>query len=756
MGLKSKPHRSIKARLFLPLLVLFLPVFLLEAYFYYDRFANRRAQELQANLEFARAVGAAFNGLVQDILRQELAIAAAATALPPPSTPVLSLLLLQRGEDRYRMHRFSWVGPDGRVVASGDPQLVGADISDTQYYKEIVSGREWVVGDLVLSKASREPIFTISRSVRDEKGALLGLVVSTVQADRLEEILAVKRANDARVALIDRKGMLVATYPPKEFTWEERNWLKLYPGKIESALKGEETTSTVTLSTGKKRLVGVTPIPSIGWAASASQSEDDVMAPVLSDLHTQAALFLFLTFAAFGTALALSRPISTSIVELRNRALALGRGETENLAVVPGSTRELNELTQAFDKMAGEVRNREDALRREIAERKRAEEELRVSEARYRSIFENSLDGIFLTAPDGQVLAANPAACTMHGYTEDEIRRIGRDGIVDTGDPRLQEIVTGRSRHGRYRGEDCHIRKDGTRFSCEISTARFRDAQGRESNVVIIRDITERRLAEEALRRAKDELELRVRERTAELKERAEQLARLSSQLTLSEQRERRRLAVIIHDHLQQLLVGAKIRLELLISRLSATDRKDVEPIFKLVVDSLKTARSLNTQLSPDILYERGLGPALKWLAQTMQETYQLSVATQIDTRITVGPENIKVLLFESARELLFNVVKHARTTSASMSMFQDDTESLHITVSDQGVGFDPKKRLKDIGENNRFGLFSIRERLELIGGDLEIETSPGHGAVIHIIVPLDKIMSCENTSPLALAPALP
>jgi len=289
--------------------------------------------------------------------------------------------------------------------------------------------------------------------------------------------------------------------------------------------------------------------------------------------------------------------------------------------------------------------------------------------------------------------------------------------------------------------------KDGSFVWAEATVTFIRDEEGRPVGVLgATRDIRERKRMEEALRKSRDELELRVEERTTELSQRAEQLARMSSQLTLAEQRERRRLAVIIHDHLQQLLVGAKIGLELMTNRLDGSNQKKSKEICNLVVECLKTARSLNTQLSPTMLYERGLGSALKWLAETMHETYRLDIETQIGPDIDVVQEEAKVLLFESVRELLFNVVKHARTSSACVEMSRDDKDCLRITVKDHGVGFDPEKILKYAGEDH-FGLFSIRERLELIGGKLAIETSPGHGAVLRLIVPAHGVMSAKGVS---------
>ncbi|MBA2882085.1 PAS domain S-box-containing protein [Desulfosalsimonas propionicica] len=132
----------------------------------------------------------------------------------------------------------------------------------------------------------------------------------------------------------------------------------------------------------------------------------------------------------------------------------------------------------------------------DITERKQAEEALRESEATYRALFENSLDAIFLTVPDGRVLAANKAACEMMGMTESEIIAGGRDGVVDETDPRLSEALKQRALNGNFKGELNFKRKDGTRFPVEISTGIYQDRLGNERTCIIARDITERRQAE--------------------------------------------------------------------------------------------------------------------------------------------------------------------------------------------------------------------------------------------------------------------
>jgi PAS domain S-box-containing protein len=141
---------------------------------------------------------------------------------------------------------------------------------------------------------------------------------------------------------------------------------------------------------------------------------------------------------------------------------------------------------------------------RDVTEHKQTLEHLRESEEKYRSFVENSLDAILLTIPNGEILSANPAACSLFGMTEEEIIRSGRNGLVDTSDPRLTGLVEQRRKYGRVQGELCFKQKDGSRIECEITSAIFRDQTGAERTSMIIRDITERKAQEEALRESEE------------------------------------------------------------------------------------------------------------------------------------------------------------------------------------------------------------------------------------------------------------
>ena len=147
----------------------------------------------------------------------------------------------------------------------------------------------------------------------------------------------------------------------------------------------------------------------------------------------------------------------------------------------------------ALIKREGKWERIESSCQKNSKECKQTEKTLQESKDSYKKIFDNSLDGIFITIPDGTILAANPAACQMFGMTEEEIIQAGRNGTVDTSDPRLKYVLKERARTGRFKGELNHRRKDGTIFPCEISSAFFKDKNGLVKGVIIIRDITERK-----------------------------------------------------------------------------------------------------------------------------------------------------------------------------------------------------------------------------------------------------------------------
>ncbi|HVY06635.1 MAG TPA: EAL domain-containing protein [Burkholderiales bacterium] len=137
------------------------------------------------------------------------------------------------------------------------------------------------------------------------------------------------------------------------------------------------------------------------------------------------------------------------------------------------------------------------AVNEDITERRALAESLRESEARYRALFEHAIDAVFLMRPDGKILSANAEACRLLGYTEDELRSLGQEGLTEPGDPRVAAMLEEHNREGRTRGEFRMRRKDGSWVPVEVSSTTFQDRSGELCASLIIRDVTDRKRAEE-------------------------------------------------------------------------------------------------------------------------------------------------------------------------------------------------------------------------------------------------------------------
>lgn len=216
--------------------------------------------------------------------------------------------------------------------------------------------------------------------------------------------------------------------------------------------------------------------------------------------------------------------------------------------------------------------------------------------------------------------------------------------------------------------------------------------------------------------------------------EQHQQLRTLAAALTLAEQQERRRIAQLLHDNIQQMLYGIKTRAHLL--RLSPTAGPGVQEhllaLQRLADEVIQTTRTLTVELSPPMLQSEGLAAALQWLATYMQETHQLRVIFECQTEMPVPNADLRLLLFQIVRELLFNVVKHAGVQEAKLVLFEQD-QQLMILVADEGRGFADEPTRQTSGG---FGLFSIRERLALFGGQLVLEGQANGGVRATISVP--------------------
>lgn len=226
-----------------------------------------------------------------------------------------------------------------------------------------------------------------------------------------------------------------------------------------------------------------------------------------------------------------------------------------------------------------------------------------------------------------------------------------------------------------------------------------------------------------------------LKEAQKEVETYQDQLRSLASELTLTEERERRALALSLHDRIGQGLAVARLKLETLQHLLPAEHQTRLDDISALLKQVVNDTRSLTFEISPPILYELGLRQAVVWLGEHMTRQFGLPVEVRYEDDLIAITEDARIMLFRAIQELLTNTVKHAQASRA-MVRLQNDADELCVVVQDDGIGFDADTRGSIPSAAGGFGLFSIRERIGHLGGRVSVDSCPGKGTRIQISVP--------------------
>ncbi|MDZ7831489.1 MAG: ATP-binding protein [Desulfobacterales bacterium] len=401
----------------------------------------------------------------------------------------------------------------------------------------------------------------------------------------------------------------------------------------------------------------------------------------------------------------------------------------------PHSSDELMDLSaEESRQMLHELRIHQIELEMQNEELRRTQAALHDSQARYFDLYDLAPVGYCTISEKGFILEANLTAATLlnvarGALTGHPISRyilkqdqdtyyLNRKKLIETGEPLFCELRM--------------VRADDPPFWVRLDATVARDENGTPFCRLVMTDISRRKQAETELMQLNDTLEQRVEDRTRLIKEQAGQLRSLAVELIKAEEKERRKIAEVLHNDLQQILASAKLHLQGFCQDLSS------RPILKKVEDLLKASieksRSLSAELSPVIVYHSGLSAALKWLVSRMKEQFGLEVQLDTDEAYSIEDETLRVFLFRAVQELLFNTAKHSAANSARVVLSAADRQ-FTIWVSDPGRGFDPET-INDSNVNRGIGLLSLRERAKAMGGSLFIESSPGKGCRFTLSVP--------------------
>ena len=360
----------------------------------------------------------------------------------------------------------------------------------------------------------------------------------------------------------------------------------------------------------------------------------------------------------------------------------------------------------------------------DVTDRKKAEEALRESQGKLNAMLQSIGDHMSMMDGDLNIIWANDTA-----------RRIFGDDIIGK---KCYEVYHRREtpcepypcltlkafQDGKIHAHDTSVTdKDGNTayFHC-IANVALRDDRGNPAAVMeISRDITEHKHAEERLHSYQEQLRFSI------------------SQLSLIEEKERRRIAIELHDHIGQNLAYCKIKIGELLELSPPTHGKALHEIRTLIEQTIKYTRSLTFDLSNPILYEVGFEAAVEWLGEKLQKEHGLMFHFKNDRQPKPLDDKTRVILLQAIKELIANVVKYAHAHNIKVSIERDD-DSIKLIIEDDGVGFDASEIDIHMNKTYSFGIFSIRERLKSIKGQLNIDSARGYGTIVTLTAPLERV----------------
>jgi PAS domain S-box-containing protein len=416
----------------------------------------------------------------------------------------------------------------------------------------------------------------------------------------------------------------------------------------------------------------------------------------------------------------------------RNHQFAIARRngdwdivETPELIQTKAEIKRLNdELEQKVEQRTRELATANQALRAEITERKRAEDALRKNEEQLRDVIDTIPVIAFISIPDGSNEFTNRSWQEYTGLSVKDTAGWGWESTVHPDDiarhlEKWRAAVSAGTTFdnaARYRGADGQYRW------FLVRAVPLRDERG---NLLrwygVLMDIEDRVHAEQALRKSADRLQL------------------LSRRLLEVQEEERRHLARELHDEFGQLLATITVQLHAAKTLAGESARSIIEECISILQRAGDEVRSLALELRPTMLDTAGLDATLRWLAS--QHEQRTGIATEVVGHLNEVPGEVAIAAFRVIQEALTNVLRHAQAQHIWIELSQSDG-AVELLVRDDGVGFDVPKTLDWAANRGHLGLLGMKERVQILGGHLEVDSKPGLGTRIRLSLPLTEPIS--------------
>ena len=706
---------SLRVRLGLLVILAILPMFGLALYTYLQE-RNFAISNVEGDVQQYAGFASAFQEQFIEGARQLLVALAKHPGVQDQDPMVCSRHFSEMSQEYSRYANLGVIRLDGEPICLASPIPDSVSFNAQPWFQQTIASQDLVIAAGHGEYSSGRGALNLSYPVMGPSGTITAIVFAALDLEQLNQITGeVQMPDETEFIMIDGKGNVLAYLPDPE-KWVGKTLRD--PPLISAILsKGQDIMELPGLD-GLERLYAFTPLRStvetglyvgIGIPTAIAYSEaNQTLARHLTGLGLITVLALLGVY--FGSDVLILRRVRALV----GAAKRLSSGDMKARTGLTTGAGELDQLARTFDEMA-------QALEQQALQ-------LSQAEAKYRTLVEQLPVITYIARPDElrSTLYISPQVRTILGFSPEAwiadpqlwLRQIHPEDRQQV----LQRLSQG-DPDQEARGFTAEYRiwsEDGRMLHIYDEAMMVREGEGATPFLHgVMRDITEQKQAQ------------------AQLLGYQEQLRSLASELSLAEERERRRIATDLHDRVGQTLAVSKMRLGVLKEAASAADQGEwIDDIRSLIEQAIQETRSLIFEISSPILYELGLEAAFEWLAEKMEKQHSVAARYRDDGQPKPLDDDIRVLLFQATSELLVNVAKHARARHVEISSKRDGSE-IRVVVEDDGIGFDSAQISSWWGKNQGFGLFSIRERLRYVGGVLCVESQSGAGTRITLTAPL-------------------